>query len=579
MFPKWLALRLRKYLFRPYRLWARYQFARFEQATRNLCEQQRELLLRRITLNRDTSFGRDHNFAGIANVADFRSRVPVAPYEYYEPYIERLRAGEIGALLGGRQKLVMFALTSGSQAARKFIPITEEFVREFRRGWVMWGLKAARSHPGIFLGSILQLAGDWEEFRTAGGTPCGNVSGLVARMQRRLVQSAYCTPPDIARIKDVVARHYTVLRLAIPRDVSYLTSANPSTLVNLARLGDAERESLIRDIADGTLSSRFELAPELRERLGPRLAADPQRARELQQIVARTGRLIPKDYWPGLKLIGCWTGGAVGAYLRHFPALFGVTPVRDVGLIASEGRMTIPIESRVPFGVLDVSINYYEFIPEEEIDSAKPTVLEAHELVEGRNYFILLTTPSGFYRYNISDLVRVVGKFHQAPVLEFLNKGAHFSSITGEKLSESQVTRAVDLALGDVALTLTAFTLAPCWSDLQPHYTILVERSDIPTREQACRFLARFEAALCRLNSEYHSKRESRRLGPPRLSWLPPGAWSEFCRKRLERTGGALEQYKHPCLVNDWGFITQMPVEQEVQLENANGACGAASAV
>lgn len=223
--------------------------------------------------------------------------------------------------------------------------------------------------------------------------------------------------------------------------------------------------------------------------------------------------------------------------------------------------MTIPLASGSAGGVLDPTVNYYEFIPESEADSPSPTVLEAHELVEGQNYFILLTTPSGFCRYNIFDLVRVVGRFNDTPVLEFLNKGAHIANITGEKLAESQVTRAVDATLGELSLALTAFTLAPVWDDVLPYYTLLVERTDVPTAVQARRLAAGVDAGLCRLNSEYQSKRETKRLGPVQLGWLPLGAWREFCHKQLAERGGSLEQYKHPCLVSDFEFITRMPVD------------------
>ena len=58
----------------------------------------------------------------------------------------------------------------------------------------------------------------------------------------------------------------------------------------------------------------------------------------------------------------------------------------------------------------------------------------------------MLTTAGGLYRYNISDLVRCVGYHGRAPLIEFLNKGAHYSSLTGEKLSEHQVIAAVEAA-------------------------------------------------------------------------------------------------------------------------------------
>ena len=179
----------------------------------------------------------------------------------------------------------------------------------------------------------------------------------------------------------------------------------------MARLGDREKDVLIRDLADGT-----HRRPVGHPRRGPpgAAAADVDRRNAAprvgsKRIVERTGRLLPKDYWPNLDFLSNWMGGTMRAYLRGYPEFFGETPVRDVGLIASEGRMTIPIEDGTPAGLLDIRHHYFEFIPEDQADREEPETVEATELVEGRNYFIVLTTAGGLYRYNISDLVRCVG--------------------------------------------------------------------------------------------------------------------------------------------------------------------------
>jgi len=39
-----------------------------------------------------------------------------------------------------------------------------------------------------------------------------------------------------------------------------------------------------------------------------------------------------------------------------------------------------------------------------------------------------------------------------------------------------------------------------------------------------------------------------------RLELLPPHTWQQWDRKRLAKTGGTLEQYKHPCLIADPDF-------------------------
>jgi hypothetical protein len=536
----------------------------FDAATQRPREVQEELLRRILAHQADTDFGRRHQFRAIHTVADFRRHLPVADYEYFEPYLARVRRGEFRALLADRC-VHMFALTSGTTAARKFIPVTSQYLADYRRGWHIWGLRVYRDHVGVRFRPILQFSSDWNEFATEAGIPCGSVTGLTAEMQKRVIRWLYCAPSATSRIKDAAAKYYVVLRLSLPRQVGMIIAANPSTLVSLARAGDQEKESLIRDLYDGTLNPRIEVPPEVRAALRRRIRRrHPERARELEDIVHRTGTLYPRDYWAHDCILGNWTGGSVGAYLRYYPRYYGDTPVRDVGLIASEGRMTIPMADGTPSGVLDITSHYFEFIPEEEVDRPQPVVLAAHELEEGGKYFILPTTAFGLYRYHISDLVRVTGFYNQTPLLEFLSKGSHFANLTGEKLSEYQVTQAMKDILQRLDLSLAAYTMAPCWDEELPYYGLFVERGDLGSVKEGLRLTEELERRLVQTNIEYATKRESQRLGPIRLEMLPPGTWLQWDMQRQQQTGGTLEQYKHPCLIPDTGFRDSMPVEQEL---------------
>jgi hypothetical protein len=251
-----------------------------------------------------------------------------------------------------------------------------------------------------------------------------------------------------------------------------------------------------------------------------------------------------------LKVIAVWTGGSVGVFMPKVTELFGEAAVRDHGLSASEGRMTIPFQDSSRAGLLDFYHHYFEFIPVEEQSSTRPTVLEAHELAEGRDYFILLTTSGGLYRYNIQDVVRCVGFEGQAPLLEFMSKGKSFSNLTGEKISEHQVIEAVQRSFCEVGLPIDTFTLAPVMEDM-PRYVLLIEPH---VHEGRTRELARaVQMQLERVNEEYAEKCAGGRLLPIRIGVLPAGTWDQL---RQEKTGprGNFEEYKHPCLVSDLGF-------------------------
>jgi hypothetical protein len=559
---RFLLVRLGRLLTYP----VRRQLRQFEVACQNPEAVQTALLLSILRKQADTQFGRDHKFAAITTVSDYRTNVPIAPYEYVSPYIEKVQNGDTRALLADK-RVLMFALTSGTTASRKLIPVTDEYLAVYRRGWNMWGVKMYRDNRGrrIAMRPIVQLGGDPEEFRTPAGIPCGNLSGYTAMVQKRLIKRMYAVPYVTGKIKDAKARYYVALRFSIGRNVSQLMAANPSTLVQLARVLDAEKEHLLRDLRDGTLRPDLDIPAEIRAYLAPRAKKDAKRAAELTATASKLGRLYPMDVWPSeATVINCWTGGSMGPYLRQLPQYYGEPPVHDLGLLASEGRFTIPLSGGTASGVLDIWSHYFEFVPEGEMESSKPTVLGAHELSEGKSYFILPTTAYGLYRYHISDLVRVTGFQGKTPLVEFLGKGHRFANLTGEKLSEYHVTKAMDAVAQRVPQPITAYSVAPVWDDRQPYYAIFLEEPDAADEARLKHFLREFDAQLGVENVEYAAKRESGRLGSLRAAIICVGTWAKWDRDRLAQTGGSPEQYKHPCLIGDLKFKETMGVIREV---------------
>jgi hypothetical protein len=217
--------------------------------------------------------------------------------------------------------------------------------------------------------------------------------------------------------------------------------------------------------------------------------------------------------------------------------------------------MTLPLCDGSSAGVLDFQHNYFEFIPEAEHGRPDATVLEAHELQEGQSYYILLTTFSGLYRYDIRDVVRCVGFEGTAPLLKFLNKGSHMSSITGEKLSEFQIVSAVKKSFEEFGLARETLTVAPVFGD-PPGYVLLLEEG--VAGDKMADLARRVDAELAQLNCEYANRLETGRLRPLSIEQVPRGTWAAYREAKIAQPGGSLEQYKHPCLVNDVQFVDKL---------------------
>ncbi len=541
-------------------------FARFMRDAERATSVQERLLDSLIKANASSDYGREHGFGSIRGYADFARQVPITRYEMLKPFVERVMRGETGAMFGAGQRVHMFAMTSGTVDEPKYVPVTDRFMADHRAGWNAFGAKALTDHPDSLVRYILQVTSPMDEERAPGGLPCGAITGMMARNQKRIVQKYYIAPPEVANISDTNARRYTIMRLAMPADVSWIVTASPATVLQLARIGDAESERIIRDVRDGTLSAEMDVPAEVRDALADRLRADRVGADRLERLRAERGRLYPRDYWR-LGFLANWTGGTMGLYLQDFPTYFGDVPVRDIGLLATEGRMSLPIEDGTASGVAMVSSVFLEFVPADQYGTDDPVVLRAHEVNVGEEYFLLLTTSAGFYRYDIGDCVRVTGFVGQAPLIAFLNKGAHVSSVAGEKITEHQVVSAFELTAVECGMGSREFVLAPCWGE-PPHYRLFLESRDGGTDEALPELARTFDRVLGEMNMEYASKRSSGRLGKVETVWVEAGSMSELNRERASRYRASNEQFKHQFLLTVPGDDSEL---MEMTVDNACG--------
>lgn len=485
----------------------------------------------------DSEYGRRHGFAGLDGYDDYRARVPVVGYEELRPYVERMLAGEADVLLRGGASY--FSTTSGSTAAPKFIPGTQHTITAGCEGILARNAYLCRDHPRALAGRPLFVVGNMAEGRTRSGVTFGAMTGFGYQLAH-IGFSAAPFPHGVFGIKDHAARYYCILRLALAAaDLSLISVYNPSTLLLLIETAVRRWDELLDDIAAGALAVESALPDELREELRPLLAPDPERARGLRGL-RHAG---PAAWWPSLSLLLAWKGGTLGFYLAELKRHIGELPVRDLGIVASEAMVTIPVDDVTPGGVLLPGSGFFEFVPHE---AGPEPARGAWELEPGGVYRLLLTTHGGLYRYDIGDVVRVERFEGRMPVLSFLHRAGRVHSFTGEKLTEHHVTLAVGAAAAAAGLRLSGFTAVPRF-ELPPFYELHAELAG-PADAPRCRhFAGQLDAELAAVNVEYASKRESGRLGRATVALVAAGSF-----ERLRRRRGAQDaQYKQVHLTSD----------------------------
>jgi hypothetical protein len=529
---------------------------RFERATADPARAQATALQALLQRNARTAFGREHGFDAIRTSAEYRRAVPLRDYEGFRPYVRRIVAGEPAILTA--EPVTAFAATSGTTAEPKLVPVTASWLAHMAGLVRLWMLHALRGHPTLLDQAILTIVSPAVEGRTPTGVPFGALSGLLQRGLPSSVQRAQAVPYAAHLIADCEARAFVLLRLALARAVSVIGTPNPTTLIRLADVARQHADGLLRAIHDGTLGipwpavheERGWEAPTIRRALAARLAPDPDRARALATAARQGGALRLRDAWPELTLIGCWLGGHAGHHARRLSEDYGDVSLRDLGLVASEGRLTLPLVDGSAAGVLAIDAGFYEFIPEEAMDEGAPPVLLAEELEVGRRYDIVLSGANGLYRYDLNDIVEVRGYYRRTPLVAFVRKGRDTTSITGEKLHLNHVRAAVRAAEDATQVEVWQFRLIP---DVETcRYDLLVEPRGAGLDALGAEAFARaVDEALDRINVEYAAKRRSRRLGPPRLCVMRAGWAERQCRAEFAR-GRREVQHKWPAIQPTW---------------------------
>ena len=87
----------------------------------------------------------------------------------------------------------------------------------------------------------------------------------------------------------------------------------------------------------------------------------------------------------------------------------------------------------------------------------KPEALMIHEVEEGRDYALLMSTNAGAWRYLIGDTVRFVNKERAEVVITGRTK--HFLSLVGEHLSVENMNKAIQLVSEELNISIPEYTV------------------------------------------------------------------------------------------------------------------------
>ncbi|MEM9922253.1 MAG: GH3 auxin-responsive promoter family protein [Cyanobacteria bacterium P01_D01_bin.50] len=544
---------------------ARLTKANFVRKTRKPAFVQEQFLRSLLKTYQETEFGKKYKFKEIKTVEHFRERLPILAYSSYEPYLERIAKGEQNILTPDR--VVYLNLTSGSTGKHKLIPVTRQSRKVLNRvnrvsmGFVAEAVQKKGLAIGkIFLTSSVQLYG-----RTKGGIDYGPVSVGDLRLNNFIYKQVFAFPYEALQPQDNLARHYVCLLFALRNPSLRIIAFNfPVLALQLCKYLESHGSDLIEDLEKGTIAPWLNLKPELRAKLENHLSAYPKRAAQLRQILQDKGRLTPKMVWPNLSLIATARGGTSDFYLQRFPEYFGDTPVFGGIYSSAEGTFGVCHSFDGDGAILAIETAFFEFIPQEEWAQEQPKTLLAHEVKVGEYYRILMSNYSGFFRYDIGDVVEVVGWYEQTPLIVFRHRLGGVLSSTTEKTTEFHVTQVMQQLQKDFNVSLENFCITLSEHELPPHYLVNIELLPGNTLNNPEEFIIQFDRILQEIHVSYGAKRPTQ-VPSPRLRILASGSFATI-RQRLLQRGIPASQLKFPHISDDRQFLAGLDIEQEVKI-------------
>ncbi len=485
------------------------EYLRFRRALSQVREEQERVLHEILRKNQLSEFGRRYQFSNVRTVGEYRQRVPLRDYDDYRHYVNRIAEGAPQVLT--EEHVRLFEPTSGSASAAKWIPYTSSLQNEFQRGIRAWVANLFLHNPDLLNGPAYWSVSpvDTSVRITPSGIPVGfgDDSEYVGGVQRRLVQSVMAVPSNVRNDRNVDEFWYiTLLHLVRRPELRFISVWNPSFLTLLM--------DRLSEVAD-------------------RLVVEAPKAKAA--LRAATAAERHAILWPRLRMISCWTDGNSAPASRKLAALFPLARIQSKGLIATEGFVSLPWEAR-DASVLAVRSHFLEFLPVDsnyEPDTSHPQL--AHELEPGQHYSVILTTSGGLYRYRLGDIVEVVGREQQCPLVRFLGRN-QIADWCGEKLHETHVAGVLAAAFREGGVAPSFAMLACDTAGAVMNYNLYLEST--AAADRLCEIAAAVESGLAE-NFHYRYARQLGQLGPLRVfsAQNAEASYISACIGRGQRAG------------------------------------------
>jgi hypothetical protein len=455
-------------------------------------------LLRRA---RYTAFGQKFGFEQVlqsrAVDKQFQKNVPVYTYnKIYNDWWHKSLEGESDICWPG--KIKFFALSSGtSESASKYIPVTNDLLKG-NKVIMIKQLISLFNYKDVPLASIgkgwLTLGGS-TDLQKGPGYYAGDLSGITAKKAPFWFQPFYKPGKKIAKERDWNKKLKEIVEKAPEWDIGFIVGV-PAWIQMC-----------------------------------------------IEMVIERYKLNNIHEMWPNLAFF-VHGGVSFEPYKLGFEKLLGKPITYIETYLASEGFLAWQ-DKQNSVG-MRLSFNqhiFFEFVPfnENNFDEngdivEDPETLMIHEVEEGKDYAILISTVAGTWRYLIGDTVRFVNKERAEIIITGRTK--HFLSLVGEHLSVDNMNKAIQLVGEEMGVSIPEYCVTgePAGSFFAHHWYIACDQV---VDEKL--LIQKIDEQLIALNDDYAIERKSA-LKEIHLTLLSEKKFLSF----LESKGKIGGQHKFP---------------------------------
>jgi len=515
----------------------------------NLCERSQEVqeavLFDILEFAKDTLIGKELGFKNIKNLDDFRLHVKTKSWKDFAPYAQKMEDGEEDILFPGKPPY--FICTSGTTGKIKHIPESKESSK-LKSTITSMRIEAMAQHfPSMMAGKMFPLVNHSIEGYTSTGIPFGSASGITLTRASTSLKEKVAFPIELIDAEYNEWIDYFMIRFALCEDVRFIPGNNAGRLAQIFQKVADEADRIIEDIEKGTLYKIETLSETLQKKIKSFLSPNPQLSQKLKLEKQKYGKLLPKSYWPNLKVIACWLGGSVGRYTKDLePFLSDGVVLFDVGYGATEGKFNIPTEPNQKAGALTIHSAFYEFR-----EVGKEEFLLSHELEDKKSYEIFVTTYSGLYRYNMGDIIQVDGFVGTTPKIFFEQKSGDMLNLCGEKVGASSLIPIVNQAVEDIIKKQPYhWCIIPDEEQKNYHFCIELPKEIQITADTQKRIEDHLEELLKEQTLIYPIFRTQNLLHKLKVTLMKSG-WQEALYKEILKDGKSTAQTKLPLVYKE----------------------------